>query len=86
MTSLANEPRGTVQQALSSAIHAEMVGYFKLLAALEARLDSPLEQEGLTLRRLEKDLDEWKLRLRMMSTLVTEASGSSLLRLLALVF
>lgn len=76
MTCLAKEPAGTVQQALHSALKEEMVGYFRMIAVLEARLDLPLSQEGLTLRRLEADVEEYRLRLRMMSTLISEADSA----------
>ncbi|KZS98063.1 hypothetical protein SISNIDRAFT_423662 [Sistotremastrum niveocremeum HHB9708] len=93
----ANEGRGdvdSIQQSLCHHLQAQLTEYYKLMAVLESQMPTPVTEDsyaqsgpstGLTLRRLDVWLNEWRLRMRMMSVCVEgcqEAHGGALVSLM----
>jgi gamma-tubulin complex component 3 len=81
---------GMIEQSLCHHLHAQLTEYYKLVAILESqmstgsRLDSEhgrstpgenQDEAGLTLRRLDDCMNDWRLRMRMMSVCVEGARG-----------
>ncbi|KAL5527235.1 hypothetical protein ACEPAG_6026 [Sanghuangporus baumii] len=73
---------GMIEQSLCHYLESQLTEYYRLIAVLESQMqtskddkskdDSGVMEEdsGLTLKRLEVWIDDWRLRLRMMSTCV----------------
>jgi gamma-tubulin complex component 3 len=76
---------GMIEQSLCHYLQAQLTEYYRLIAVLETQLAAKQQDEsveslghheiGLTLRRLDVWVNEWKLRLRMMSVCVEGARG-----------
>ena len=79
---------GMIEQSLCHHLHAQLTEYYKIIAILESqspprgnmdtRESGQLEGEEemvLTLRRLDVWINEWRLRMRMMSVCVEGAQG-----------
>ncbi|KAJ7180143.1 gamma-tubulin complex, component 3 [Mycena crocata] len=91
---------GMIEQSLCHHLQAQLTEYYRLIAILEsqmsassnrslndANLESSLKEEetGLTLRRLDVWITEWRLRMRMMSVCVEgarDAQGGALVNLI----
>lgn len=81
-------PRGMIEQSLCHHLQAQLTEYYRIIAVLETQMndnslssengvDSALEgATGLTLRRLDVWINDWRLRMRMMSVCVQGAQGS----------
>jgi gamma-tubulin complex component 3 len=77
---------GMIEQSLCHYLQSQLTDYYRLVAILETQLSSRQDQEtdpsiedretGLSLRRLDVWVNEWKLRMRMMSVCVEGARGS----------
>ncbi|KAL5488201.1 SPC98 [Sanghuangporus weigelae] len=73
---------GMIEQSLCHYLESQLTEYYRLIAVLESQMqtskgdkskddtDVTKEDSGLTLKRLEVWIDDWRLRLRMMSTCV----------------
>lgn len=79
---------GMIEQSLCHHLQAQLTEYYRLIAVLESQMPAPskddrpsLKQEetGLTLRRLDVWINDWRLRMRMMSVCVEGARGNTLL-------
>jgi len=78
---------GMIEQSLCHHLHTQLTEYYRLIAVLESQMtmsqgqeSNPREEEtGLTLRRLDVWITDWKLRMRMMSVCVEGARGEQLL-------
>jgi gamma-tubulin complex component 3 len=75
---------GMIEQSLCHHIHGQLTEYYRLIAILESQMsslsagrDGAGEHEGvnLTLKRLDVWINEWRLRMRMMSVCVEGARG-----------
>jgi gamma-tubulin complex component 3 len=75
---------GMMEQSLCHHLHSQLTEYYRLIAVLESQMNltqekersNPREEEmGLTLRRLDVWITDWKLRMRMMSVCVEGARG-----------
>lgn len=82
---------GMIEQSLCHHLQSQLTEYYRLIAVLESQMSSsvlddgrqdpqqqndPREQEtGLTLKRLDVWIQEWRLRMRMMSVCVEGARG-----------
>lgn len=78
---------GMIEQSLCHHLQTKLTEYYRLIAVLESQMPSVnsagdinaadlREQEtGLTLRRLDVWINEWRLRMRMMSVCVEGARG-----------
>lgn len=76
-----------IEQSLCHHLQTKLTEYYRLIAVLESQMPSVnsagdinaaelREQEtGLTLRRLDVWINEWRLRMRMMSVCVEGARG-----------
>ncbi|KAF5344118.1 hypothetical protein D9758_008907 [Tetrapyrgos nigripes] len=85
---------GMIEQSLCHHLQTKLTEYYRLIAVLESQMSSPnssdtndiREQEiGLTLRRLDVWINEWRLRMRMMSVCVEgarESHGGALVNLI----
>ncbi|KIK68101.1 hypothetical protein GYMLUDRAFT_191161 [Collybiopsis luxurians FD-317 M1] len=89
---------GMIEQSLCHHLQSKLTEYYRLIAVLESQMPSVnasaadgsvaelREQEtGLTLRRLDVWINEWKLRMRMMSVCVEgarESQGGALVNLI----
>lgn len=76
---------GMIEQSLCHHLHAQLTEYYRLIAVLESQMatksdssDSREEETGLTLKRLDVWINEWRLRVRMMSVCVEGAQGMHL--------
>ena len=81
---------GMIEQSLCHHLQSQLTEYYRLIAVLESQLnivsnsqdqiplepDIRAEESGLTLRRLDVWVNEWKLRMRMMSVCVEAAKGT----------
>jgi gamma-tubulin complex component 3 len=83
---------GMIEQSLCHHLQTQLTEYYRLIAVLESQMSlssaapskSQLgdgmslqaEESGLTLRRLDVWINEWRLRLRMMSVCVEGAKGT----------
>jgi gamma-tubulin complex component 3 len=77
---------GMIEQSLCHHIHGQLTEYYRLIAILESQMsslsagrDGAGEHEGvnLTLKRLDVWINEWRLRMRMMSVCVEGARGEN---------
>lgn len=80
---------GTIEQSLCHHLQQQLTDYYRTIAVLETQLamnqpdevgteesgNSGSQYAGLTLRRLEVWIDEWRLRMRMMSVSVENANS-----------
>lgn len=90
---------GMIEQSLCHHLQSQLTEYYRLIAVLESQMSQggsidmedarPIgtkdEETGLTLRRLEVWVDEWRLRMRMMSVCVEgcqDSSGGALVSLI----
>jgi gamma-tubulin complex component 3 len=81
---------GMIEQSLCHHLQAQLTEYYRLIAILESQMSASStrapndlegqslkeEETGLTLRRLDVWINEWRLRMRMMSVCVEGARGS----------
>lgn len=83
---------GMIQQSLCHHLQSQLTEYYRLIAILESQISpdadgqAPLEgatsadrsqqETGLTLKRLDVWIQEWRLRMRMMSVCVEGARGA----------
>lgn len=68
-----------IEQSLCHHLQTQLTEYYRLIAVLESQMSLSVEREeetGLTLRRLDVWINEWRLRMRMMSVCVEGARGS----------
>jgi gamma-tubulin complex component 3 len=89
-----------IEQSLCHHLQTQLTEYYRVIAVLESQMSSPTKNPGeagadrpaqeeetrLTLRRLDVWINEWRLRMRMMSVCVEGARGISHSRPFALVF
>ncbi|KAI0702854.1 gamma-tubulin complex DGRIP91/SPC98 component [Cytidiella melzeri] len=90
---------GMIEQSLCHHLQSQLTEYYRLIAVLESQMSTtapdegnidtgmdPREQEtGLTLKRLDVWIQEWRLRMRMMSVCVEgarETHGGALVNLI----
>ncbi|CAK5275539.1 unnamed protein product [Mycena citricolor] len=83
---------GMIEQSLCHHLQAQLTEYYRLIAILESQMsmkddDTSLKEEetGLTLRRLDVWINDWRLRMRMMSVCVEgarDAQGGALVNLI----
>ncbi|KAJ6485068.1 gamma-tubulin complex, component 3, partial [Mycena vitilis] len=90
---------GMIEQSLCHHLQAQLTEYYRLIAILESQMSASLnrspndleahslkeEETGLTLRRLDVWINEWRLRMRMMSVCVEgarDAQGGALVNLI----
>lgn len=82
---------GMIEQSLCHHLQTQLTEYYRLIAVLESQMVSKniqssetltpspddvfKEETGLTLRRLDVWINEWRLRMRMMSVCVEGARG-----------
>lgn len=82
---------GMIEQSLCHHLHAQLTEYYRLIAVLESQMskhskaddklrsndgsDLREEETGLTLKRLDVWINDWRLRMRMMSVCVEGARG-----------
>ncbi|KAG9032231.1 Microtubule-nucleating Tub4p (gamma-tubulin) complex component [Tulasnella sp. JGI-2019a] len=93
----ANRSIGLIKQSLCHHLQAQLTEYYRIVAVLESQMSqggtaedsltvkSEERDTGLTLRRLEVWIEEWRLRMRMMSVCVEgckDASGGALVSLI----
>lgn len=75
-----------IEQSLCHHLQSQLTEYYRLVAVLESQMsdsggaaregDEVKEGEtGLTLKRLDVWINEWRLRMRMMSVCVESARG-----------
>ena len=71
-----------IEQSLCHYLQIQLTEYYRLIAVLETHLSSTStdassvnEETGLSLRRLDVWVTEWRLRMRMMSVCVEGARG-----------
>ncbi len=78
---------GMIEQSLCHHLQTQLTEYYRLIAVLESQMPhstkddrSNIRQEetGLTLRRLDVWINDWRLRMRMMSVCVEGARGPRL--------
>ncbi|KAF8913942.1 gamma-tubulin complex, DGRIP91/SPC98 component [Gymnopilus junonius] len=75
---------GMIEQSLCHYLQTQLTEYYRLIAVLETQLSSTRtndasvmgEETGLSLRRLDVWVNEWRLRMRMMSICVEGAKDS----------
>ena len=74
---------GMIEQSLCHYLQLQLTEYYRLIALLESQMsttqkDAPDSSEisGLSLRRLDVWVNEWRLRMRMMSVCVEGARGT----------
>ncbi|KDQ17332.1 hypothetical protein BOTBODRAFT_64327 [Botryobasidium botryosum FD-172 SS1] len=73
---------GMIEQSLCHHLQTQLTEYYRLIAVLESQMymssddEDVKEESGLTLRRLEVWIDEWRLRMRMMSVCVEGCKDS----------
>ena len=79
-----------IEQSLCHYLQSQLNDYYRLIAVLETQLasgttepsnatiDGELNESGLSLKRLEVWVNEWRLRMRMMSVCVEGAKGALL--------
>lgn len=75
---------GMIEQSLCHYMQTQLREYYRLIAVLETQISTyrenhnrSNEEAGLSLRRLDVWVNEWRLRLRMMSVCVEGARGES---------
>lgn len=83
---------GMIQQSLCHHLQSQLTEYYRLIAILESQIspdadsqapldgatsaDRSQQETGLTLKRLDVWIQEWRLRMRMMSVCVEGARGA----------
>ncbi|KAL4265001.1 Spindle pole body component [Pleurotus pulmonarius] len=76
---------GMIEQSLCHHLQARLTDYYRFIAVLESQMsgaltsdspNAPEEEIGLTLRRLDVWINDWRLRMRMMSVCVESARDS----------
>ncbi|KAH7929428.1 gamma-tubulin complex, component 3 [Leucogyrophana mollusca] len=83
---------GMIEQSLCHHLQAQLTEYYRLIAVLESQMSTASvrdqdgngsndaavreEETGLTLKRLDVWINEWRLRMRMMSVCVEGARGA----------
>lgn len=80
---------GTIEQSLCHHLLSQLTDYYRMVAVLESHMATGSTVEGndnlnyrggaLTLRRLDMWVDDWRLRMRMMSVCVEGAKGTTFL-------
>ncbi|KAJ7047325.1 gamma-tubulin complex DGRIP91/SPC98 component [Mycena alexandri] len=87
---------GMIEQSLCHHLQTQLTEYYRLIAILESQMSASSnrgpegqslkeEETGLTLRRLDVWINEWRLRMRMMSVCVEgarDAQGGALVNLI----
>ncbi|SJL02046.1 related to Spindle pole body component alp6 [Armillaria ostoyae] len=91
---------GMIEQSLCHHLQAQLTEYYRLIAVLESQMPNPpkhptdeseenqsirQEETGLTLKRLDVWINDWRLRMRMMSVCVEgarDAHGGALVNLI----
>ncbi|KAG8218482.1 Spc98 family-domain-containing protein [Butyriboletus roseoflavus] len=85
---------GMIEQSLCHHLQAQLTEYYRLVAILESQMASPNpdtesdmtdRESALTLKRLDVWLNDWRLRMRMMSVCVEgarDAQGGALVNLI----
>ncbi|KAI9574841.1 gamma-tubulin complex, component 3 [Boletus coccyginus] len=85
---------GMIEQSLCHHLQAQLTEYYRLVAILESQMSSPNtdpdpnitdRESGLTLKRLDVWVNDWRLRMRMMSVCVEgarDAQGGALVNLI----
>ena len=79
-----------IEQSLCHHLQAQLTEYYRLVAVLESQMsesggstkegeDVKEGETGLTLKRLDVWINEWRLRMRMMSVCVESARGNECL-------
>lgn len=77
---------GMIEQSLCHHLQAQLTEYYRLVAILESQMSIPNtdpdpnitdRESGLTLKRLDVWVNDWRLRMRMMSVCVEGARGTS---------
>jgi len=74
-----------IEQSLCHHLESQLTEYYRLVAVLESQMATTTSAEGLTLRRLEVWVDEWRLKMRMMATCVdgcADTHGGALVSLI----
>lgn len=81
---------GMIEQSLCHHLQSQLTEYYRLIAVLESQMsnaddtssdggsdniDLRTRETGLTLKRLDVWIQEWRLRMRMMSVCVEGARG-----------
>jgi gamma-tubulin complex component 3 len=77
---------GMIEQSLCHHLQTQLTEYYRLIAVLETQMSlsrpnkntsntNADEESGLSLRRLDVWVNDWRLRLRMMSVCVEGARG-----------
>lgn len=78
---------GMIEQSLCHHLQAQLTEYYRLIAILESQMtgrptadewdkvDIGHDESGLTLKRLDVWIQEWRLRMRMMSVCVEGSRG-----------
>lgn len=80
---------GMIEQSLCHHLQSQLTEYYRLIAVLESQMSAVSQQDenanegehtreetGLTLKRLDVWIEDWRLRMRMMSVCVEGARGS----------
>lgn len=78
---------GMIEQSLCHHLQSQLTEYYRLIAVLESQMSAvshedengeerTREETGLTLKRLDVWIEDWRLRMRMMSVCVEGARGS----------
>ena len=81
-----------IEQSLCHYLQTQLTEYYRLIAVLETQLSSTRsstnripdiskEETGMSLRRLDVWVNEWRLRMRMMSVCVEGARGQFILNI-----
>ncbi|KAF9268025.1 gamma-tubulin complex DGRIP91/SPC98 component [Marasmius fiardii PR-910] len=84
---------GMIEQSLCHHLQSKLTEYYRLIAVLESQMpniapdgdNKSAEESGLTLWRLDVWINEWRLRMRMMSVCVEgakESQGGALVNLI----
>lgn len=76
---------GMIEQSLCHYLQGQLTEYYRLIAVLEAQMSTSTQdpnnpdnpESGLSLRRLDVWVNDWRLRMRMMSVCVEGARGTS---------
>jgi gamma-tubulin complex component 3 len=79
---------GMIEQSLCHYLQAQLTEYYRLIAILETQMsqndnlvivaDQVENNTGLSLRRLDVWINEWRMRMRMMSVCVEGAKSTSI--------
>lgn len=71
---------GMIEQSLCHYLQSQLNDYYRLIAVLETQLNAATTEDsnesGLSLKRLDVWVNEWRLRMRMMSVCVEGAKGA----------